>query len=94
MIKECRCCKKKFSTKRMNQYYCSEECATKAKLKYQREYEAEKKKKEKSDKKPKKKINELTRMAIEARAAGMTYGQYVAKQNAQLTRIQRKENQN
>ena len=47
MIKECGCCKKKFSTKRMNQNYCSEECATKAKLKYQREYEAEKKKKEK-----------------------------------------------
>ena len=49
--------------------------------------------KEKSDRKPKKKVNELTRLAIEARAAGMTYGQYVAKQNAQLTRIQRKEKQ-
>lgn len=38
-----------------------------------------------------KKVNELTRIAIEASAAGMTYGQYVAKQ--QLTRIQRKEKQ-
>ena len=40
-----------------------------------------------------KKVNELTRIAIEASAAGMTYGKYVEKQNAQLTRIQRKEKQ-
>lgn len=48
-------------------------------------------KKKKVNKKPKQKVNELTRLAIEARAAGKTYGQYVAQQNAHLTKIHRRE---
>lgn len=94
MIKVCGWCKKKFVTDRMNQNYCGPECSAEAKLKYQREYEAKKKKKEKANKKPKRKVNELTSLAIEARAAGMTYGQYVAQKNMQFTKIQRKEQKN
>lgn len=80
MIKVCKWCKKKFSTTKLNQDYCGKECAHNGKLKYQREYEAKKKAaKGKTNKKPKKKSDGITDIAVAARAAGMTYGEYVAR---------------
>lgn len=80
MIKRCKWCQKKFSTTKLNQEYCGKECAHNGKLKYQREYEAKRKAtKEKTPKKPKKKSDGITDIAVAARAAGMTYGEYVAK---------------
>lgn len=80
MIKRCKWCKKKFSTMKLNQEYCGKECAHNGKLKYQREYEAKKKaSKEKVPKKTKRKSNDVTDIAVAARAAGMTYGEYVAR---------------
>ena len=91
MIKVCKWCNKKFTAKKLNQEYCCKACGQEGKRKYQREYEANKKSKSKeTEKKPKKKVNAITDIAIAARAAGMTYGEYVAKVlNADSYRVHR-----
>lgn len=92
MIKKCKWCQKKFSTSKLNQEYCGKECAHNGKLKYQREYEAKKKAtREKTPKKPEKKSDGITDITVAARAAGMTYGEYVARVlNSDNYRVRRK----
>lgn len=92
MVKACKWCKKKFTAKRLNQEYCCKECSRNGKLKWQREYEANKKATTEKPKKTKVKSNRITDIAIAARAAGMTYGEYVAKVlNPDSYRVQRRK---
>ena len=92
MVKACKWCKKKFTAKRLNQEYCCKECSRNGKLKWQRDYEANKKATTKKPEKPKQKQDRITIIAVAARAAGMTYGEYVAKVlNSDSYRVQRRK---
>ena len=79
----CNTCEKSYIPKRKDQVYCCAECRNQGFKKYLRAYgiEArEKKRQEKVEKvKKKEKPSSLVDIAVEARKAGMTYGQYVAK---------------
>ena len=99
----CSVCGKEFDTHYPRQVLCGPECVKTSRLEYQRKYaqrisENDKKRRQKQlaekDKKVKKQKankNALVETAVAARAAGMTYGQYVAMQSAQCNRIIRKE---
>ncbi len=92
MVKKCKWCERIFTAKRLNQNYCCKECSRNGKLKWQREYEANKKATTEKPKKTKRKSNQITDIAIAARAAGMTYGEYVAKVlNSDSYRVQRRK---
>lgn len=92
---KCKVCGKEFDSIYPRQTLCGPECVKTSRLNWQREYARKSKEKKKTgETKPrtkKKKENELVTTAIAARAAGMTYGQFVAQQNAQYSRIIRKE---
>ena len=76
--KECEWCGKEFEAYRDNARYC---CIEHRRLAYRKRYEHKKYKFEECKPKEKypKKNDELVNKAIEARKAGMTYGQYVAQ---------------
>lgn len=75
-LKECEWCGKEFDAYRDNARYC---CIEHRRLAYRKRYKNKKYTVE--DTEPKKKYpvknNKLVNVAIEARKAGMTYGQYV-----------------
>jgi len=75
MQKNCKHCGKEFLTTNKNQIYCTPKCARKecAKKRIEREKEEQEQLKRK-----KKKQNNLIEINEAARAAGMTYGKYVA----------------
>lgn len=66
--KECVVCGKSFMPTNSRQIYCSKECKTE-------DYKAYGPPAKKKKKKPN---NDLVDVAVKARKAGMTYGQYVA----------------
>ena len=75
MSMNCKWCKKEFIQLRHTQTYCSVECRTKATRERDRERERKVREAKRMEKNKKSALRELT---IEARAHGMTYGQYVA----------------
>lgn len=75
--RKCVVCGKKYTAIRGNQKYCGSECEKIATLK-QVEVRNKKLKVERRRKK-KKKNQDIIDIAIAAREAGMSYGQYVAK---------------
>lgn len=79
-VRNCVICGKLFVARTVNGKYCSEECQTEGLRRRTRnnwrDNEAKKKEIRKSKKKRQK---ELVDIAVEARKAGMSYGQYVAK---------------
>lgn len=80
MIKNCEICGKEFETKRDYQKYCSKAC----RLKQNRSLERERTEKKRTERKTKNKS--LTNAAVEARAMGMTYGQYQAMKTIEMLR--------
>ena len=70
--RNCKCCGKPFETQQIATKYCSKECARDGRLDMKRKRERELRQMEKA------KSNTLVDIAVEARNAGMTYGQYVA----------------
>lgn len=64
--KNCSVCGKKFKVTLEHRTICSEKCK-------------EKRKAMQKEKVPKKKNEELIEIAVKARAAGLSYGQYVAR---------------
>ena len=81
-IRKCKICGREFIAKRKNQIYCDKSCTAKAGVLATKERRKAKAAAEKS--KPKRSISDINE---EARAAGMTYGQYVAMQYAKTVRI-------
>lgn len=76
----CPICKKDFQTVCTNRVYCSDACQREAgRIKNHERGVQYKVKRQKSAQKKTRKANELTEIDKLARAAGMTYGQYVAK---------------
>lgn len=71
-FRRCAVCNKLYIATRGNAKYCSAECRREVDYASKRAYKAE-------HKKPRKKKQSITEIAIEARKAGMTYGQHVAK---------------
>lgn len=74
-VKKCAICGRCFITNKMKVVCCSPECQKKRNKQLQNEA----RRKYVSQKEPKKKTKTLAELSVEARAAGMTYGQYVAK---------------
>ena len=72
---KCKWCKKEFIPLRHTQTYCSVECRTISTRERDRERERKVREEKRMGKNKKSMLREL---AIEARKAGMTYGQYVA----------------
>ena len=93
---KCKQCGKEFESIYPRQTHCSVECSYQSKLVWQREYHNKKvkpKRKQAVEVKKEKKVRKqasLVDMAVAARAAGLSYGQYVAMQNVQNTKIIRK----
>lgn len=69
MLKKCKCCGIEFDSTKQNRRYCSDEC----KKKISRE---RKRRKKEYVTKPNAAVIDI---AVKAREAGMTYGQYVAR---------------
>lgn len=82
-IRICAVCNKPFEARRENEVCCSAECKQARRRQQCRQYDKEDAQKRKLEAEKRKKLssgeNSLTEIAIEARKAGMTYGQYVAK---------------
>ena len=84
---ECKICGTKFFGS-SRQKYCSEECVVEGNKIKKKEFikrEKERKQKEELERQDqnrakRRQINEIEKIAIEARKKGMTYGQYVAQQ--------------
>lgn len=74
-VKKCAICKKYFITTKSRVVCCSPECQKQRDKELQREM----RKKHVSQKEPRRKGKTLEELAAEAMAAGVTYGQYVAK---------------
>lgn len=74
-VKKCAVCGKHFITNRSRVVCCSPECQKKR----DKELQSAANRKYVSQKETKKKEKTLAELSVEARAAGMTYGQYVAK---------------
>lgn len=97
--KACKECGSTFMAKRHNTSYCCEKCKHKGKLKNnaasrQRRLEEEKRQKEqeeKARKKKRKRKSDLAAVNERARAAGMTYGKYMAQEYAQMVRVERRK---
>lgn len=77
VIKECAICGKEFTQNKTFQIYCTRECYKKSR---QAEIVKPRMKKAAEKKKPKMSILDIN---TAARAAGMTYGQYVAQMTLQ-----------
>lgn len=73
--RECVICKKLFIPNVANQIYCNKQCGIKALSERRKSVKIENEGKPKN-KKPKMSVAEI---AVAARAAGMSYGQYVEK---------------
>lgn len=71
MQKKCKYCGKEFNSTKNDRRYCSDECRKKSQLEM-----SKKRRKGAHIKKPNAAVVDI---AVKARAAGMTYGQYVAK---------------
>lgn len=81
-VRKCRYCGTEFVAIRDNNYCCSPSCSSKYSRKstYREIEEYDKEQFEKMRKKrPMKPKQSITEIAVAARKAGMTYGQYVAK---------------
>lgn len=74
-MKKCKFCGADFLAVKKNHIYCTLKCAQKA----NRENDKERKREQRAQKRKKKK-DTLIEINAAARAAGMTYGQYVAEQ--------------
>ena len=81
-VRECKICGREYIATRKNQLYCDKSCTAKAGRLATRERKKAKAAVEKS--KPKRNISDINEAE---RAAGMTYGQYVAMQYAKTVRI-------
>ena len=102
ILRVCKVCGKVFFTSHPKKATCNPGCAHEERLKRQKEYAETNRKKtkerqhkqkiEREEKIEKQQANKsaLVETAVAARAAGMTYGQYVAMQSAQRNRIIRK----
>lgn len=78
--KTCQHCKQNYETSYDRQKYCCDECRMRAYNKTQSEIFAEGRKTTDSPTMRKRKTSaSITEIAVAARKAGMTYGQYVAK---------------
>jgi len=76
VIKQCTICGASFETTNIHAKYCSDPCRKKASRKSYRQAKA----KEKEELERKKNMQQsIIDIAVLARQAGMTYGQYVAK---------------
>lgn len=75
-IRNCLICYQKFESNGPKSKYCGTECARRAMNESKRAKRREKREAEKAAKRPK--MKSLAIINAEARAAGMTYGQYVA----------------
>lgn len=84
--KKCAICGTFFIAQRSNAKYCSELCALNGReeVRKKRERAAAERKKEETKKK-KVKRETIAEVAVAARAAGLTYGQYVAKRMMEQT---------
>ena len=71
-FRRCLMCNKLYIATRSNAKYCSAACRREVDYASKRAYRAE-------DTKPREKKQSITDIAVAARQAGMTYGQYVAK---------------
>ena len=94
MIKICEWCKKEFETEIRWKLYCCEQCKKQGKRKNRNVREKRYKERRKVEKTEKiqKKTNEITDIAVAARAVGMIYGEYVARVlNADKYKVYRKE---
>lgn len=93
----CKECGSVFMAKRHNASYCCDECRHKGKLKRnaksrQRRQEEEKKQREQEKKvKKRKRKSSLAVVNERARAAGMTYGKYMAQEYAQMVKVERRK---
>ena len=76
-VKECMWCKKPFMPHHVSQIYCGAECKRHAESQKARE-RPKKYKSYKKKEKPRKR-NDLAEIDKAARAAGLSYGQYVAR---------------
>lgn len=77
LIKRCAICGKEFVARRDSQKCCSDECRKENASRYQKaKYEKSYRTARPEPKKPK---NNITEIAVAARAEGLTYGQYAAK---------------
>lgn len=76
-VKKCVICRKLFIAEKVNVKCCSKECGHINQMNMSREYHKREREAAAPGKKSKK--NSLTDVAVAARNAGMTYGQYVAK---------------
>jgi hypothetical protein len=75
-IRACAVCGNIFIPKKANSKYCGEKCAGKA---YSEKYKRCKKKRKAEQEKRMEAQRSITDIAVAARQAGMTYGQYVVK---------------
>ena len=76
-VKKCEECQKYFVSYRTNSICCSKECSYKRRLRLMAESREEIKPKKPRMKKSN--MKSIADISVEARKAGMTYGQYVAK---------------
>lgn len=78
LIKRCIICGKEFTARRDSQKCCSSECRKENASRYQKAkyYKTSRTAKSPEPKRPK---NNITEIAVAARAEGLTYGQYVAR---------------
>lgn len=77
-VRKCAVCGNYFVATRINAECCSDDCKHTRRLKLEKELR-EQNKSEVRSKPRKRNKNSITDIAVEARKAGMTYGQYVAK---------------
>lgn len=85
-VRKCYICGKMFVTESKG-YYCSDSCRNVAKLQREKKYRTKKVLQEETIKRQE---NDLVKLNEEARAAGMTYGKYMAQKYAKkhpITRI-------
>ena len=84
--RKCKICGTEFETSHYSKICCSKECAKENYKIISREHqrritEMNRLEREKNKKQPKKKTMSVTDIAVKAKAAGMSYGQYVATMN-------------
>lgn len=83
-MKICETCGKEFKPRRKEQRYCSRKCYNSRR----KMYPPKKKAIKRTKRIPKrKKMNEIDRIAVAARQAGMSYGQYVGIYEYQQKRV-------
>lgn len=78
MKRYCKCCGKPFETIYIAAKYCGESCRVDSQRREKMERQRERRKMEKAEKE-KTKSATIVSIDAEARKAGMSYGQYVAK---------------